>query len=84
MTTKQFLLCMAGELGNNFFGPGKELDPSGGGSDLAYVTIGLHLVAYAAIRNLAPVVLPGPGWFYAAAAVTWDVVNAVDAYSACR
>lgn len=66
--------CMVAALGQNFLGS----------SALTYTSIGLHVVAYAAVKRLAPAVFPGPGWAYVGLAVLWDAANITKSYADCK
>jgi len=66
--------CMAAALGRNFLGNG----------DRMFWTAAVHATAYAAIKRLAPAVLPGPGWAYVGLAVAWDGVQITKSYVDCK
>ncbi len=70
--------CMTAALLNNFFGSSGRFG----------TTVGVHVVAYAAVKygtkRLAAMALPGPGWVYGGLAVTWDVINIAKSYSDCK
>ena len=69
---------MATALLQNFFGT----------SGQTGVTVGVHVVAYAAVKystkRLAAMALPGPGWVYVGLAVTWDVIMITKSYADCK
>jgi hypothetical protein len=70
--------CMTAALLNNFFGSSGRFG----------TTVGVHVVAYAAVKygtkRLAAMALPSPGWVYVGLAVTWDVINIAKSYSDCK
>jgi RHS repeat-associated protein len=68
-----FPQCMTGQLINNF----------AGSSDVAGVTIVVHVAALAG-RQAAGGLLPGPGWLYTGAAVLWDGAQVAKAYASCK
>ena len=65
--------CIAGALIQNFAGD----------DDKQVMTALVHIAAVAAVKRLAPAVIPGPGWLYVSVAVVYDAFNVGKSYLDC-
>jgi hypothetical protein len=50
----------------------------------AGTTVILHVAAYAAAKDLAPDLLPGPGWLYSGVAILYDAAMVTKSYVDCK
>ena len=66
--------CMAAALVSNFVGDDTQ----------AGTTVVLNAAAYAAARDIAPDLLPGPGWIYGGVAILYDAAQVTKSYVDCK
>ncbi len=66
--------CFTAAIVQNFFG----------NSGQTGATVIVNVAAYAAVKRLAPALLPGPGWVYVGIAVIYDAVQITKSYADCK